>query len=150
MNNFFILRICCIFIICALGSISWANPVDPTEDYTTSSQNSPKIISDPDMGLKQETRRLRGEIEPHHSYFNSASDYVDRFVTCFACSISLSNAVMNINLYDDSSLAAMQSFIQRLMEEPEESILYNRDPERLCSYSGDALTFTPHTQNSRH
>jgi hypothetical protein len=82
-------------------------------------------------------RRLRGEnSSPLHS-----EAYVDRFETCFACNILLSSSVVNKNLYDDSSLTAMLSAIHLIMNEPEDSITYDRDPSKLCPYTGKHCNF---------
>ena len=71
------------------------------------------------------------------SFHTSDHDYIDRYRTCFGCKIILSSSVTNKNLYDSSSLVAIMSSILRIMDEKEDSITYNRDPSKLCSYSGE-------------
>ena len=71
------------------------------------------------------------------SFHTSDHAYIDRYRTCFGCKIILSSSVTNKNLYDSSSLVAIMSSILRIMDEKEDSITYNRDPSKLCSYSGE-------------
>lgn len=70
------------------------------------------------------------------SLHTSDHNYVDRYKTCFGCRIALSTSVQNKHLYDTASLPAMFSAISRLMGESEDSIIYDRDPSKLCLYAG--------------
>ena len=109
-----------------------------------SGSHATTVLSQSDLN-----RRLRGGGDPHTNtdtgndladfLHTRANVYVDRFSTCFACHVALSSNVANINLYDASSLAALLSAITLVMDEPEASIVYDRDPSRVCSFSGDNM-----------
>lgn len=99
-------------------------------------------------------RKLRGDVDTDINTDNDITDYSsqylhisanvpyeDRFSACFACYISLSSSTENKNLYDQSSFAAMMSAIHLIMDEPEDTIVYDRDPERVCAFTGETRVY---------